>query len=146
MKQVAGFPNSSGTRITSTAFSLLHAARSGVAASEHTKTRAVSIAFHSVPHQAEPSARNMCGAAFGRTSPRPPLFQRYCNATKGPVRLPLGGSALAPELTRREARPLGHAGQLGPYHGGIDRRLADPGAIAAIAAGDDVLAPDQLGV
>src|SRR6266436_2292671 len=150
MKQVAGFPNSSGTRMTSTALSLLQAARSGVAASEHTKTRAVSIA--STPFRAEPSpALYMCGAAFGRTSPRRPLSKRCCNAISAPVGLPFsagqaGDRPLAPELARGEPGALGHAGEFGPDHGGIDRGLPDPGAVAAIAAGDDVLAADQLGV
>src|SRR5712692_3757806 len=57
-----------------------------------------------------------------------------------------GERTLAPELARVEPRALGHAGELGPDHGGIDRGLPAPGAVAAIAAGDDVLAADQLGV
>ena len=44
------------------------------------------------------------------------------------------------------ARAFGHRRHLGPDHIGIDRGLADPGTIAAIAAGDDILAADQLGV
>ena len=36
--------------------------------------------------------------------------------------------------------------ELGEYDIGIDRRLSDPGAIAAIAAGNDVFAPHQLGI
>src|SRR5216684_5083847 len=151
MKQVAGFPNSSGTRMTSTALSLLQAARSGVAASEHTKTRAVSIA--STPFRAEltPSAGLYAAQHLCETSPRRPLSKRCCNAISAPVGLPFsagqaGDRPLAPELARGEPGALGHAGEFGPDHGGIDRGLPDPGAVAAIAAGDDVLAADQLGV
>src|SRR6516162_7015377 len=43
MKHVAGFPNSSGTWITSTALARLQAARSGATTIEHTSTKAVSI-------------------------------------------------------------------------------------------------------
>ena len=46
----------------------------------------------------------------------------------------------------REPRALGHRRQLGPHDVGIDGRLADPGAEAAIAAGDDVVAADEVGV
>ena len=43
----------------------------------------------------------------------------------------------APSAMRRHLRP---------HHVGIDRGLSDPGAVAAIAAGDDVLAADELRV
>src|SRR5689334_4000847 len=51
-----------------------------------------------------------------------------------------------PELLGGDAGAFGHRCQLSPDHVGIDRGLADPGAIAAIAAGDDVLAADQPGI
>src|SRR5580693_393262 len=59
-----------------------------------------------------------------------------------------GGHAASrhPELLGSEARSLGEAGKLGPDDLRIDGRLADPGAVTAIAAGDDVLASDQRGV
>src|SRR5712692_9132820 len=54
--------------------------------------------------------------------------------------------ASRPKLPGRDARAFRQRGELRPNHVGIDRGLADPGAVAAITAGDDVLAPDQLGV
>src|SRR4051812_35159090 len=53
---------------------------------------------------------------------------------------------LVPELLCGNPRALGHRGHLGPDHVGIDRGLADPGAVAAVAAGNDVFAADQFGV
>src|SRR5262249_47488565 len=55
-------------------------------------------------------------------------------------------AALLPKLARGEAGAFGHGGELGPDHVGIDRGLPDPGAVAAIAAGDDGLAPDESGI
>src|SRR5262245_41274845 len=51
-----------------------------------------------------------------------------------------------PELLARQPCPFGERRKLRPDHVGIDRRLADPGAVAAVRAGDDVLAPDQAGI
>src|SRR4051812_49125695 len=51
-----------------------------------------------------------------------------------------------PELLGGEARAFRHRPQLGEDHVGIDRGLPNPGAVAAIGAGDDILAADQLGV
>src|SRR2546421_3151814 len=49
-----------------------------------------------------------------------------------------------PELSRRDARAFGERRELRPYHVGIDRRLPDPGAVAAIAARHHVLSSHQL--
>src|SRR5947209_20440483 len=51
-----------------------------------------------------------------------------------------------PELLGGDPGALGHRRHLGPDHVGIDRGLADPGAVATVAAGDDVLAANELGV
>ena len=62
---------------------------------------------------------------------------------------PMGAASefgLGPELLAGDPRALGHRRELGPHHVGIDRGLADPGAVAAIAAGDHVLAADEFGV
>jgi len=48
----------------------------------------------------------------------------------------------APELFGRQPRAFGYRCQFGPHHVGIAHGLADPGAEAAIAAGDDVVAAD----
>src|SRR5207249_6304743 len=67
-----------------------------------------------------------------------------CN--HGKARLPahrIGAGRRLPELPRRPARALGHAGELRPGNVRVDGRLADPGAEAAIRPGDDVLAADQ---
>ena len=55
-------------------------------------------------------------------------------------------SAPSPQLLAGEARAFGHRFELGPDHRGVDFGLV--GRLrreAAIGAGDDVLAPDQLG-
>src|SRR5262245_28970871 len=52
-------------------------------------------------------------------------------------------TVLPPELARGETGAFAQARQLGPDDIRIDRGLADPGAVAAIAAGDHVLAPDE---
>src|SRR4051794_38532516 len=57
-----------------------------------------------------------------------------------------GLGRLSPELPRGQARALRKRAELGPDHVGIDRRLPDPSPKAAVAARDDVLAPDQAGV
>src|SRR6267143_556157 len=51
-------------------------------------------------------------------------------------------------LSLHDALPiyLGQGRHLRPHHVRVHRRLADPGAVAAIASGDDVLAPDELRV
>src|SRR5262245_50997155 len=54
-----------------------------------------------------------------------------------------GPVGVLPELPRRAARPLGHAGELRPGDVGIDGGLADPRAEAAIGPGADVLAAAQ---
>jgi len=41
---------------------------------------------------------------------------------------------------------LGHRRQFGPHNVGIDGCLADPGAEATIAGGDDVVTADEVGV
>src|SRR5260370_754784 len=52
-----------------------------------------------------------------------------------------------PEPPKRgEARAFREAGELGPDDRRVDRGLADPGSIAAIAAGDDVVAADEIGI
>src|SRR5712692_9864651 len=61
-------------------------------------------------------------------------------------RIPTSGKLPRPELPRRNPRALRHRRQLRPHHVRIDRRLADPGAVAAVAAGDDVLAADEFRV
>src|SRR6187549_2318462 len=53
---------------------------------------------------------------------------------------------LVPELLGSNPRAFGHGRHLGPDHIGIDRGLADPGTVAAIAASDDVFTADELGV
>src|SRR5439155_5272302 len=52
----------------------------------------------------------------------------------------------APELARGDTRAFGHRRHLRPHDVGIDGRLPDPGAEAAIASGHDVLATDELRV
>src|SRR5262245_17151083 len=54
--------------------------------------------------------------------------------------------ALRPKFARGEARAFGEARELCPYDAGVDCGLAHPGAVAAIAPGDDVLAADQPGI
>src|SRR5262249_50942475 len=49
-------------------------------------------------------------------------------------------------MLRRDARALGHGGELGPCHVRIDGGLADPSAVATVAAADHILAADQVGV
>src|SRR6188472_799291 len=51
-----------------------------------------------------------------------------------------------PELPGGDARAFCHRRHLRPDDIGIDRGLADPGAVTTVAAGDHVLAADQLGV
>ena len=51
-----------------------------------------------------------------------------------------------PEFARGEAGAFRHGREFRPNDGGIDRGLTNPGAVAAIAAGDDVLASDEPGV
>src|SRR5262245_30985727 len=53
---------------------------------------------------------------------------------------------LRPELARGEASALGEARELRPHDARVDGGLADPRAVPAVGAGDDVLAADQLGV
>ena len=55
-------------------------------------------------------------------------------------------ASAAPELFRGQPRAFGHRRQFGPHNVGIDGSLADPGAKAAIAAGDDVVPADEVGV
>src|SRR5262249_25044188 len=50
------------------------------------------------------------------------------------------------EFPGGDARALGHRGHLRPHHLRRDRRLPDRRAESAVAAGDHVLAPDQLRV
>src|SRR5262245_52049086 len=57
-----------------------------------------------------------------------------------------GENFLCPKLLGCQPGALGEGGKLRPHHVGIDGRLADPGAVAAVGAGDDVLAPDQPSV
>src|SRR6516165_3882688 len=59
---------------------------------------------------------------------------------------PGSGTGLRPELPRGEARTFRQTGELRPYDARIDGGLAHPGAVAAIAPGNDVLAADQLGI
>src|SRR5690348_1382541 len=51
-----------------------------------------------------------------------------------------------PELPGGDPRAFRHRRHLRPHHLGIDRGLADPGAIATVAAGNDILATDQPGI
>jgi hypothetical protein len=51
--------------------------------------------------------------------------------------------AAIPSASRRCSK---HTPPVGPHHVGIDRGLADPGAESAIAAGDHVVAADEVGV
>src|SRR3984893_419135 len=60
------------------------------------------------------------------------------------IRLP--AIVLPPELARSEAGAFREAGELGPDDRRVDRGLADPGTVAAITAGDDVLAADEIGI
>src|SRR5512132_3691480 len=53
---------------------------------------------------------------------------------------------LFPELSRCERSAVRHRPELGEYNVGIDRRLSDPGAIAAIAACNHVFRSDTFGV
>src|SRR5258708_11369827 len=56
-------------------------------------------------------------------------------------------SGLAPpEFFRGDSRALDHRRHFRPHHVRVHRRLADPGAVAAVASGDDVLASDELRV
>src|SRR5262245_22021049 len=52
----------------------------------------------------------------------------------------------SPELPGRDAGAFRHGGDLRPHHVGIDCRLPNPGAIAAVRARDHVLAADQARV
>ncbi len=49
-------------------------------------------------------------------------------------------------MSRGQPGAFGHRRQFRPHDVGIDRGLADPGAETAIAAGDDVVAADEVGV
>src|SRR5690242_9075542 len=53
---------------------------------------------------------------------------------------------VSPETLAGDAGAFRHRGKLGEHDLRIDRGLPDPGAIPAVGAGDDVLAPDALGV
>src|SRR5262245_11437163 len=54
-----------------------------------------------------------------------------------------GPVGVLPELPRRAARTLGHAGELRPRDVRVDGGLPNPGAESAVGSGDDILAPDQ---
>jgi hypothetical protein len=49
-------------------------------------------------------------------------------------------------LFRGQASALGHRRQFGPHNIEIDDSLADPGAEATIAASDDIVTADEVGV
>ena len=51
-----------------------------------------------------------------------------------------------PELTAGNARAFGHGRELGPDHVRVDRSLANPGAVAAVAAGNHIFTTHQIGV
>src|SRR4029079_11915156 len=55
-------------------------------------------------------------------------------------------SSPLPKLPRGDAGTFHHGGELCPDHIRINSRLPDPGAVAAVATGDDVLAADQIGI
>src|SRR5215472_8589112 len=48
-----------------------------------------------------------------------------------------------PEFARRESGAFGETGEFRPHDARIDRRLPDPGAVAAITAGNDVLTANE---
>src|SRR3954451_2517123 len=56
------------------------------------------------------------------------------------------GNGSVPELTRRNPGSFRHGSDLRPDDVPVYCRLTHPGAIAAVAAGHDVLAADELGV
>src|SRR6516162_9488395 len=70
-----------------------------------------------------------------------------CALPKSPNRIGsiswVQASGLRPKFVRREPRAFRQTGKLCPYDARIDRGLAHPGAVPAIAAGDDVLAADK---
>src|SRR5260370_41863783 len=72
--------------------------------------------------------------------PEWPLFGRNGK------RFSYSAASTAPELFCRQPSTLGHRRQFGPNNVGINRSLADPSAKAAVAAGDDVVAADEVGV
>src|SRR5215467_5119201 len=51
--------------------------------------------------------------------------------------------ASPPEFARRESGAFGETGEFRPHDARIDRRLPDPGAVAAITAGNDVLTANE---
>src|SRR6185503_16346685 len=57
-----------------------------------------------------------------------------------------GRSTGFPELLRRDARAFRHRRQLRPDDIGIHRRLSYPGAVAAVAARDDIFPSDEVRV
>src|SRR5216683_6966689 len=79
-----------------------------------------------------------CGSAIDRAVRTRESQTREGAASVSPA-------STAPKLFRGPSA-LGHRCQLGPHHVGIDRGLADPGAETAIAADDDVVAADEVGV
>src|SRR5712692_11769895 len=81
-----------------------------------------------------------CGSATDRAVRTRESQTRESGATS------VSPASTAPKLFRGQPSALGHRCQLGPHHVGIDRGLADPGAEAAIAADDDVVAADEVGV
>src|SRR5262245_65068199 len=54
--------------------------------------------------------------------------------------------SLFPELARRKRRTIRHGLELGEHNIGIHRGLPDPGAEAAVTAGDDIFSADQIGI
>src|SRR4030095_7075228 len=90
-------------------------------------------------------ARRVGGGAACATRTRP-AGPRLANPAILGARLPAGVSLELPKLAARNARTFGQRAQLGPDDVGIDRRLAHPGAVSAIAAGDHVFAANELGV
>src|SRR6185312_14322993 len=82
--------------------------------------------------------------AFGRR--RTGWLTTRASAPGGAICASARRRSALPEAPRRDRRTLGHRRELRPDDIGIDRRLADPCAVAAVAAGHHVLATDALGV
>ena len=89
--------------------------------------------------------------ARSRCAPRIQVVQlheynhEFCLAERTQCARP-GRPRLPPQLPARDLRALHHRVELRPHDAGVDLVRAGEGRKAAVGAGDDVLAPDHLGV
>src|SRR5581483_11357850 len=125
---------------------------SGASIKTREPVRAVSRPWASSSRRISSSSRWSTAASSWRASSIPSaricLKWRRQTRRTSPISKKRRNSAPAsrPELPGGAPRALGKRRELGPDDVGIDRRLADPGAVAAVASRDHILAPHELGV